>query len=222
MQPTKKPRKKRLYRMDDRAKAQAATRLRIVEAAVHLHEKLGPAATTVSAIAARAGVQRLTVYRHFPQRSDLIVAVFRQEVDACADAAPVLAAKHSPGEALSLWLYRFLDFITTKRGLAAALHTGDPAYAALPAYFDQRLKPALRGLLDAAVAAGEVRADVEPHALIEYTFGDRVALVEFVAVPEGIMVRVTFDAETDNPAEMQRQGWQAILDNFVRYVEGHR
>ena len=63
---------------------------------------------------------------------------------------------------------------------------------------------------------------VEPHALIEYTFGDRVGLVEFVAVPEGIMVRVTFDAETDNPAEMQRQGWQAILDNFVRYVEGHR
>lgn len=63
---------------------------------------------------------------------------------------------------------------------------------------------------------------VEPRTLIEYTFGDRVGLVEFVAVPEGIMVRVTFDAETDNPAEMQRQGWQAILDNFVRYVEGHR
>ncbi|HUH55809.1 MAG TPA: SRPBCC family protein [Rhodanobacter sp.] len=63
---------------------------------------------------------------------------------------------------------------------------------------------------------------VEPRTLIEYTFGDRVGLVEFVAVPEGIMVRVTFDAETDNPVEMQRQGWQAILDNFVRYVEGHR
>lgn len=61
---------------------------------------------------------------------------------------------------------------------------------------------------------------VEPHALIEYTFGDRVALVEFVAVPEGILVRVTFDAETENPVEMQRQGWQAILDNFARHVEG--
>jgi AcrR family transcriptional regulator len=74
MQPTKKPRKKRLYRMDDRAKAQAATRLRIVEAAVHLHEKLGPAATTVSAIAARAGVQRLTVYRHFPDDAAMFAA----------------------------------------------------------------------------------------------------------------------------------------------------
>jgi AcrR family transcriptional regulator len=117
-------------------------------------------------IAEKAGVGVGTVYRHFPQRSDLIVAVFRQEVDACADAAPMLAAKHAPGEALAQWLYRFLDFITTKRGLAAALHAGDPAYAALPAYFDERLRPALRDLLDAAVAAGEVRSDVEPHALI--------------------------------------------------------
>jgi AcrR family transcriptional regulator len=117
-------------------------------------------------IAEKAGVGVGTVYRHFPQRSDLIVAVFRQEVDACADAAPMLAAEHAPGEALSLWLYRFLDFITTKRGLAAALHSGDPAYGALPAYFDERLRPALRDLLDAAVAAGVVRADVEPHALI--------------------------------------------------------
>lgn len=63
---------------------------------------------------------------------------------------------------------------------------------------------------------------VEPHALIEYSFGDRVAVVEFVAVPKGILVRVTFDAETENPVEMQRQGWQAILDNFVRHVDGHQ
>ena len=137
----------------------------LLKAALTVFAKSGVDAP-VRDIAEKAGVGVGTVYRHFPQRSDLIVAVFRQEMDACADAAPVLAAKHSPGEALSLWLYRFLDFITTKRGLAAALHTGDPAYAALPAYFDQRLKPALRGMLDAAVAAGEVRADVEPHALI--------------------------------------------------------
>jgi hypothetical protein len=47
-------------------------------------------------------------------------------------------------------------------------------------------------------------------------------LAEFVAVPQGILVRVTFDAEAENPVEMQRQGWQAILDNFVRHVESHR
>ena len=117
-------------------------------------------------IAQKAGVGVGTIYRHFPQRSDLIVAVFQQEVDACADAAPMLAAKHPPGEALAQWLYRFLDFISAKRGLAAALHSGDPAYAALPAYFDKRLRPVLRGLLDAAVAAGDVRPDVEPNMLI--------------------------------------------------------
>lgn len=137
----------------------------LLQAAKSVFAKSGVDAP-VRDIAEKAGVGVGTVYRHFPQRSDLIVAVFRQEVDACADAAPALAAKHSPGEALSLWLHRFLDFITAKRGLAAALHSGDPAYNALPAYFDQRLRPALRTLLDAAVAAGEVRADVEPHALI--------------------------------------------------------
>jgi AcrR family transcriptional regulator len=120
----------------------------------------------VREIANKAGVGVGTVYRHFPQRSDLIVAVMRQEVDACANAAPALAAEHEPGEALALWMQRFVDFIAAKRGLAAALHSGDPAYEALPAYFDERLLPAFRSLLDAAIAAGEVRADIEPKELL--------------------------------------------------------
>jgi AcrR family transcriptional regulator len=66
--------KKRTYRLSARAESQAETRLRIVEAAVHLHEKLGPARTTVSAIAARAGVQRLTLYRHFPDDRSIFAA----------------------------------------------------------------------------------------------------------------------------------------------------
>jgi AcrR family transcriptional regulator len=137
----------------------------LLKAALAVFTKSGVDAP-VRDIAEKASVGMGTVYRHFPQRSDLIVAVFQQEVDACADAAAELVAKYPPGEALSLWLHRFLDFITAKRGLAAALHSGDPAYNALPAYFDKRLRPALRTLLDSAVAAGEVRADVEPHALI--------------------------------------------------------
>ena len=120
----------------------------------------------VRQIAARAGVGVGTVYRHFPQRSDLVAAVFRHEVDACADAAPVLAAEHPPGEALALWMQRYVDFIAAKRGLAAALHSGNPAFEPLPAYFRERLQPALRTLLDAAAAAGEVRADVEPGDLL--------------------------------------------------------
>lgn len=120
----------------------------------------------VREIALKAGVGVGTVYRHFPQRSDLIVAVFRHQVDACADAASVLAASHAPGEALALWIQRYADFIATKRGLATALHSGNPAFNTLPTYFDQRLRPALRALLDAAAASGEVRTDIEPDELL--------------------------------------------------------
>ena len=108
----------------------------------------------VREIAEQAGVGVGTVYRHFPTRADLIVAVFRHEVDACADAAPVLAAGHEPEEALRRWVERYVDFIGAKRGLAEALHSGDPAYDALPAYFEKRLRPALEGLLKSASLAG--------------------------------------------------------------------
>lgn len=121
----------------------------------------------VRAIAEQAGVGIGTLYRRFPQRSDLIVAVFRHQVDACADAAPVLAGKYEPAEALSRWMQRYADFLAKKRGLAAALHSGDPAFKTLPAYFDQRLVPALRALLDSAAAAGEVRSDVDPSELLQ-------------------------------------------------------
>jgi AcrR family transcriptional regulator len=121
----------------------------------------------VREIAEKASVGVGTVYRHFPQRSDLIVAVFRHEVDACADAASGLATAHEPGEALAQWMQRYVDFIAAKRGLAAALHSGNPAYDTLPAYFQKRLRPALRTLLDAAAAAGEVRAGIEPDDLLQ-------------------------------------------------------
>ncbi|WP_322515531.1 TetR/AcrR family transcriptional regulator [Rhodopseudomonas palustris] len=121
----------------------------------------------VREIAEKAGVGIGTLYRHFPQRSDLIVAVFRNGVDACAEAAAELAASHPPFEALSLWMQRYVDFVATKRGLAAALYSGDPAYDSLPAYFEQRLRPALQSLLDAAGAAGEIRRDIEPFDLLK-------------------------------------------------------
>lgn len=120
----------------------------------------------VREIAARAGVGVGTVYRHFPQRADLVAAVFRREVDACAAAAPALAAEHPPCEALSAWLRRYSRFIATKRGLAAALHSGDPAFEPLPAYFQQHLGPALESLLASAAAAGAVRSDVDPNDLL--------------------------------------------------------
>jgi AcrR family transcriptional regulator len=120
----------------------------------------------VRQIAAEAGVGLGTVYRHFPQRSDLIAAVFRHEIDACADAAPVLAVAHQPGEALARWMLRYVDFVAAKRGLAPALHSGDPAFDSLRAYFEQRLRPALQTLLASATAAGEVRTDVDADDIL--------------------------------------------------------
>lgn len=120
----------------------------------------------IKEIADAAGVGVATLYRHFPQRSDLIKALIRQEVDACAEAASILAADHSPAEALTLWMQRLVDLAAVKRGLAAALHSGDPAYKALPEYVFSRLTPALRDLLDAAVAEGSIRTDVDADELL--------------------------------------------------------
>jgi AcrR family transcriptional regulator len=120
----------------------------------------------VREIAAKAGVGIGTFYRHFPQRSDLIVAIIRREMDACADSAQILGDSFPPGEAVGQWMQRFVDLISAKRGLASALHSGDPAYEQLPAYFDQKLKPALQMLLTRAIAAGEIRPDVNVDDLI--------------------------------------------------------
>lgn len=117
-------------------------------------------------IAAKAGVGVGTLYRHFPQRSDLIKAIIRREVDDCVETASALAAAHEPGEALASWMQRLVDLVATKRGLGPALHSGDPAYQALPDYVLGQLTPALRGLIDAAAAAGEIRADVDASELL--------------------------------------------------------
>ncbi|GAB2576862.1 TetR family transcriptional regulator [Paractinoplanes abujensis] len=113
-----------------------------------------------------AGVGVGTLYRHFPQRSDLIKAVIEREIDACAEAAPALAAEYEPGEALARWLDRLATFVATKRGFASALHSGDPAYEGLSGFFMAKLGPALGSLLDRAVAAGAIRAGVSPQDLL--------------------------------------------------------
>ena len=121
----------------------------------------------VREIAETAGVGLGTLYRHFPRRSDLVAAVFRREIDACADAAAILSAEREPFDALADWMQRYAAFVAAKRGLAKALlRSGDPAFDNLPGYFDHRLRPALRSLLETAAAAGEVRADVDADELL--------------------------------------------------------
>ena len=109
-------------------------------------------------IAARAGVGIGTIYRHFPTRADLVVAVYQHQVEACAEAGPVLlASASSPFAALAQWVDLFVDFLVTKHGLASALQSDSSGFESLHAYFLDRLVPACQQLLDAAVDAGEIR-----------------------------------------------------------------
>jgi AcrR family transcriptional regulator len=118
-------------------------------------------------IAARAGVGVGTVYRHFPTRADLVVAVYRHQVEACAEAGPeLLADGRSPYRALAAWIDLFVDFLVTKHGLAAALRPDGAEFDALHSWFLGRLVPVCTELLDAAVAAAEIRADVSAYELM--------------------------------------------------------
>lgn len=118
-------------------------------------------------IAVRAGVGVGTIYRHFPTRADLIIAVYRHQVEACAEAGPaLLASGPTPHAALERWIDLFVDFLVTKHGLAAVFQSDNPDRAALHAYFLDRLVPVCAGLLDAAAAAGEIRPDLEAFALM--------------------------------------------------------
>ncbi|MEO8908355.1 MAG: helix-turn-helix domain-containing protein [Microbacteriaceae bacterium] len=121
----------------------------------------------VREIAARAGVGIGTIYRHFPTRADLIVAVYRHQVEACAGAGPTLmAASSTPYEALNQWLDLFVDVLVTKHGLAAAFHSDDAAFETLHAYFVDRLVPVFAELLDAAATEGQILRNASAYELL--------------------------------------------------------
>jgi AcrR family transcriptional regulator len=118
-------------------------------------------------IAAKAGVGLGTIYRHFPTRADLIIAVYRHQVDACAEAGPtLLATSLSPHAALGQWINLFVDFLVTKHGLAAVLRSDNSDFEALHAYFLDRLVPVCTELLEAAAVASEIRPDIDAYELM--------------------------------------------------------
>ncbi|MEZ0070926.1 AcrR family transcriptional regulator [Planotetraspora sp. GP83] len=118
-------------------------------------------------IAARAGVGVATIYRHFPTRADLILAVYRHQVEACAEAGPaLLASSATPHAALGRWINLFVDFLVTKHGLAAVLQSDDAGFDTLHAYFIDRLVPVCAQLLEAAAVAGEIRSDMDAYELM--------------------------------------------------------
>ena len=120
----------------------------------------------VRAVAAAAGVGVGTIYRHFPTRADLVVAVYRHQVDACAEAGPVLlAGAATPDAALRDWLDLFVDFLVTKHGLAAALQD-EKVGAALHQHFVDHLVPVCADLLAAARSDAAAGTDVTAYEVL--------------------------------------------------------
>ncbi|SDM70223.1 transcriptional regulator, TetR family [Streptomyces sp. cf386] len=118
-------------------------------------------------IAAKAGVGTGTIYRHFPTRADLVIAVYRHQVEACAEAGPtLLTTSPTPHAALEQWVDLFVDFLVTKHGLAAALRSDSSGFETLHAYFLDRLLPTCTQLLDAAVASGEISPGLDAYQLM--------------------------------------------------------
>ncbi|WP_158861726.1 TetR/AcrR family transcriptional regulator [Leifsonia sp. AG29] len=123
----------------------------VLSAAAEVFARAGVDAP-VRDIAVRAGVGVGTIYRHFPTRSELVVAVYRHQVRACADAGPLLLASSATAEeALRRWVDLFVDFLVTKHGLANALQGAQDDASALHSFFVETLVPVCGAVLAAAV-----------------------------------------------------------------------
>ncbi|MCW2913313.1 MAG: TetR family transcriptional regulator [Actinomycetia bacterium] len=132
----------------------------LLASAVRLFSENGLDAT-LDAIAKDAGVGIGTLYRHFPTREALIEAAYRNELAVVCDAAPDLLASLPPEEATRAWMDRFIDYMTTKFGMAEALRAVIASGGNPYAHSRGRLVSSIEVLLEAAAAVGAIRTDVE-------------------------------------------------------------
>jgi AcrR family transcriptional regulator len=145
-------------------------RERVLEAAKAVFSAGGPDAS-LEAVARRAGVGIGTLYRHFPTRESLFEAVYRREVQQLTELAEQLKSEPSPVDALRRWLRSNVEFVATKKGMLAALALTVHGSSELYAHTFDRLTKAVGALLDRAVAAGEIRADISPEDLLRALIG---------------------------------------------------
>jgi AcrR family transcriptional regulator len=145
-------------------------RERVLEAAKTVFSAGGPDAS-LEAVAKRAGVGIGTLYRHFPTREALFEAVYRREVEQLGELAEQLKSEAAPVEALRLWLRSNVELVATKKGMSTALALAVHGSSELYAYTFDRLTKAVGALLDRAVAAGEIRADIGPEDLLRTLVG---------------------------------------------------
>ncbi|MEY9964921.1 AcrR family transcriptional regulator [Streptacidiphilus sp. MAP12-16] len=138
--------------------AAARNRVAILEVA---HELLAESASaSMNEIAKRAGVGAGTLYRHFPTREDLILAVYRHDVQKLVDSVDETLATQPPLAAFTTWFETLASYVRVKHGLGEALHN-----AAVQNAIDETYAPvvvAVTKLLDACVADGTVRPGLDP------------------------------------------------------------
>jgi AcrR family transcriptional regulator len=159
-----------------RADAQR-NRDRLLEAAVSAFSREGPDAT-LDAIAKDAGVGIGTLYRHFPTREALVEAAYRNELARLCDAVSDLLRAMPPDDATRAWMDRFVDYMTTKRGMADALRAVIASGGNPFAQSRDRLVGAITALLQAAAAAGTIRPDIEPADVLASLSGVSLAAGE--------------------------------------------
>lgn len=145
-------------------------RERVLEAAKAVFSQGGSEAS-LEAVARHAGVGIGTLYRHFPTRDALYEAVYRREVDQLVELAGQLETQKIPVEALRRWMQAGVEFMATKKGMAAALALAAHSSSELVAYSLDRLTGALGELLRRAAAAGELRSDIDAEDLLRTLVG---------------------------------------------------
>jgi AcrR family transcriptional regulator len=149
----------------------------LLDAAVRAFAADG-AEVTLDAIARAAGVGIGTLYRHFPSREALVEAAYRQELARLCDAVPELLGSQLPDRALRAWMDRFIDYMTTKRHMKAALHAVIASGGNPFAESRNLLTSALTALLDAGAAAGTLRPDIAPADVLAALSGVTLAAGE--------------------------------------------
>jgi AcrR family transcriptional regulator len=145
-------------------------RERILEVAKHEFTRSG-ANASLEEIAKKARVGPGTLYRHFPTREELLVAVYRSEMEKLAVAGRTLADTLPPVEALRAWLLLFVDAVETKQIIAPVLNTlvGDPKKVFEASY--AQIHEALRALVKRAIKSGDIRKDLDPIDLLRALVG---------------------------------------------------
>ena len=131
----------------------------------------GGAGASLEAVAREAGVGIGTLYRHFPTREALFAAVYRHETEQLVELAAEIGETEPPVEAMRHWLAATLDVIATKKGMLSALAPAPDGQAELYAYTGAAMRGALGGLMDRAVAAGEIRADITADDMMRALYG---------------------------------------------------